>query len=305
MSQEKEEYTYILFFFVFPARPSRLRFFILGQVYIMANRPRRRYVRKMVGKRKSRRMTKKSVAKVAKAVYHRLTENKVKKLNKKYFLHNDPNNVVWADNVQDCCASLRSITQGTGTADRIGARIKLRKMTYSYTLTPVVTQESSEPLIVKMWIVTDRFSPYTSSTQNVIDACKTASTSIGNWFEDNNSSAGMSRNLYDIFSPINAERFNLYKAKEFKIGLWSSPDNQQTVFGYGNNDFKFYRRGRINLLRYLPKTFRYIDNQTNTQMSRKIFIVWQVVAARNSVTLDSTADYIEVAEGYNIQYEDA
>lgn len=269
----------------------------------MANKPRRRPLRKLSGKRKSK-MTKKAVAKVAKAVYHRLTENKVKKFNKRYFLHNDPNNVVWADNVQDCCAPLRSIVQGDGTSERIGARIRLMKMTYSYTLTPVVNQESTEPLIVKMWIVTDRFSPYTSSTQNVIDACKTASTTIGNWFEDNNTSVGMNRDLYDIFSPINAERFNLYKAKEFKIGLWSAPDNNGTVFGYGNNDFKFYRRGRINLLRYLPKTFRYIDNQTNTQMSRKIFIVWQVVAARNNVILSSTQDYVQVAEGYNIQYED-
>lgn len=246
---------------------------------------------------------KKTMAKVAKTVFHQLSENKIIKQNYRYSLHNDPNNVVWQDNVRDACAPIRALTQGTGTSNRIGAKITLRKMMYNFCLSPNINLEQANAYIVKMWIITDRFSPNTSSVSNIVDACKTASTGIGNILEDGNSSVGFQRDLQDIFSPINAERFKVYKSKEFKLATASAENNNSVVFNYGNNDFKLFRRGRINLLRYLPKTFKYIDGNTNTQMSRKVFILWQVVSATGQ-SLSESDNLINVNDGYDIQFED-
>lgn len=266
--------------------------------------------RKMRTMRKSRRrfvskkrVPRKAMAKVAKQVFHKLSENKVIKQNYRYLIYNRPDNVAWIDNVRDATAPIRALVQGSGTSNRIGAKITLRKLMYNFCLYPNVNLESATPLIVKMWVIHDKFAPNNASTQNIQDACKTASTTIGNILENNNTSSGFQRDLQDIFNPINKERFRVYTSREFKLGTSSAPNDNTVIWSFGNNDFKLYRRGKVNLLKYLPKTFRYIDNQTNTQMSKKIFVLWQVVNADGSVSTDDSG-LVNVADGYDIQFED-
>lgn len=249
------------------------------------------------------RNARKSMAKIAKQVFTRLSEDKVIKQNYRYTLHNDPNNLAWQDNVRDATAPIRSLVQGTGTSNRIGAKIRLTKVMYNFCLSPNLGLEDAQAYVVKMWVISDRFGLNNASTSNVIDACKTPLTTIGNILEDNNTSQGFQRDLQDIFTPINAERFKVYHSREYKLAPASAVNNNTTLFSYGNNDFKLFVRGRINLLKYLPKTFKYIDNQTNTQMSRKIFILWQVVSATGS-TLSATDNLINVSDGYNITFDD-
>lgn len=249
------------------------------------------------------RNARKGMAKIAKQVFTRLSENKVIKQNYNYTLHNDPANLVWVDNVRDATAPIRALVQGTGTSNRIGSKIRLTKVMYNFCLSPNLQLDQADAYVVKMWVISDKFGLTNSNVTNIVDACKTPLTTIGNILEDNNSSQGFQKDLQDLFTPINTERFNVYHSREFKIAPASAVNNNTVTWSFGNNDFKLFVRGRINLLRYLPKTFKYIDNQTNTQMSRKIFILWQVVSATGA-PLSPTDNLINVSDGYNITFED-
>lgn len=253
------------------------------------------------GRKTYKRNRDKSLRRMVRTEISRATENSHKEQTTVVVLRNDPANVAWIDNVRDCGGVLRSITQGTNTGNRLGSKIKLKKCMYNFTLYPNTNIENSFPTVVKMWVISDRFGLNNASTQNIVDACKTASTGIGNILEDTvNNSVGFFRDVRDLITPINKERFKVYTTRTFKIAPLSAPTTNSTIFSYGNNDFKLFVRRRINLLKYMPKIFKYQDAGTNLQFNRKVFVLFQVVCADGTV---QDENYINLNENYDVEWE--
>lgn len=259
---------------------------------------------KVYGKRRRTKRSNKRIARIAKRVMSRMAENKNKRQNAAYFIYNNPLNAAWATNVRDVTSFLRSIPQGTGSSERVGTVINLKRLTYTAMVTPNAGDpDGSWPVVVKLWVVSDRYDPNNSDTTAIQNACAGVSGE-GNFFDSNGTTVGLYGNLQDTFNPINTTRFKVHTARTLKVGASIAPNTGATTWTFGNNDFKFMRRVSINLLKYMPKTFKYNEAlTTGPQYTRKLFLVWQAIRADGSTPAPTEA-VAGVVDGYNLVYED-
>lgn len=212
-----------------------------------------------------------------------------------------PNN--WTNNnILDVSSVYTGIAQGTGEGNRIGNVIKARKLKFSFVLTPNLNAITS-PLNVRMWILTFKFDPNNSLAVDVWGSMQNWNATGGlnrSFFDDGNTTSGMSGDLSDLLKPVNTDAWIVHKCKTFKLGHSGSPMTGTPAIS-GNNDYKLNIRKTIDLLPYIPKRITYNDANTNS-LNKKVFIVFQCIQADGS-TNNITTQAAAIWYNYHFKYE--
>jgi len=191
-----------------------------------------------------------------------------------------------------------AITQGVGQAQRIGNRIKLKKLMFKGTIHAnpynLTTNTYPQPQVVKMWLFYDKTFP-TSYPDPSLD-----------FFQFGNTVSGFQNDLTDCWAPVNKDRYRVLYTKQWKIGFSAWTPATGTLANYGglnNNDFHFNGNFKINCLKYIPKTVVYRDNNSDPT-SRHLFAMFQTINA-SGTQLQATERPTRMSFVVDCQYEDA
>lgn len=235
----------------------------------MAYYRRRRYGRKKVApKRKTttrRKVARKTVIKsIVKQEIARNTENKCRQFIKTdqnlygagaSAANLDVNNVLY---LSPNSLSL-DIYQGVSQGDRVGNKIKIKKLNFKGTLVPLppgTDYPELRPLQIKMFLFYDRTEPQSIPTPNV----------NSDFFQFNGTSIGIADDLTSMWMPVNTDKYRVLATRMFKLG-WSSAINFGSgVNGYrnySNNDFNLNCNFSIDLTKHLVKEITYRDNNAD------------------------------------------
>lgn len=258
--------------------------------------PRKNFTR-VKKSRKPRRVGKKAVAKIAKRVVNSMTETKF--MRTAVFngsLYGDPAALNYQNNFFSVAPTIGSITQGTGQGNRIGNKIRLTRVVMNVILNAT---DSSWPRYIMMYIISDKRYPTDVTEAQLQDACNGAAGSGNNILQDGNQSIGFQKRLTDVMQRINDDRFTVYKKRCFRLGY----ANQPVGTAQGNNDFPFMRRIKINLLKYMPKLFRYADASTVPALQRRVYVCFHVVSAQGG-QLAATDVGCNINYAYDIKFKD-
>lgn len=208
-----------------------------------------------------------------------------------------PNNYA-SNNIFDTSLVYQGIGQGTGEGNRIGNVIHPSKFRFSFCMT--ARQGLSSPLIVRMYVLTYKFDPNNSTVNDVWACLQQAQPSPGSSFFDNgNSSNGMTGTLVDLLLPVNTDVMRIYKTATYKL----SPAGVPQGAGGSNNDFKYFIRQTIDLLKYIPAQIKWNDNGT-TSYNKKVYIVFEALSS-DGTTITDTSSIINFSYSYHFQYKDA
>lgn len=242
---------------------------------------------------KKRLPMRKTIGKIVRREISRAAEDKHVRNSSGSVLFTDPSTSNFRQgNIWDLSAPVNAITTGTGPGGRIGNKIKLKRFVLKFLMWPKAG--FTRLCLVKMWIISDRFNPNNSTPFNIQDAVQ----STGVFFENGNTTSGFVSSLTDMLFPVNSDRFKVHKTKTFKVGYASGPTS-----GSGNNDFKVMHRVSVNVLKYMPKNFKYQDGESTTTYQRRVFVLFQVVPSDNTQFLP-TDDPVYIQRTYDVKYED-
>lgn len=259
--------------------------------------PRKNFLRAARSRKAPRRVGKKTVAKIAKRVVNSMTETKfLRTAVVNGSIYCDPADLSYQNNFFDVAPTLGSITQGVGQGNRIGNKIRLTRVMMNIIVNAV---DAAWPRYIMMYIVSDKRNPTDCTQADLQDACNGVA-GAGNILQDGNSSIGFQKRLTDTMQRINDDRFTLYKKRCFRLGYANQPVGTS---GQGNNDFPFMRRLKVNLLKYMPKVFRYPDASTVPALQRRVFVCFHVVAAQGG-QLTGAAVGANINYAYDIKFKD-
>lgn len=246
-------------------------------------------------------MKKKTVAKIAKQVYDRQTENKHREFSaglalKTFLSGNQDANVIPLSPF----ASFLDIQQGVADGGRIGNRLKIKNAAINFSLFPngynASTNITPIPQNVMFVIFYDRLNP----TQ------VPSPTANGDFYQANGSTTGFTGRLYDEISWINFDRYKVVYKRLFKLGFQlnqgsgADANNAQ----WANNDYKLnYLNFKVNYTKWLIKNVKYNDNNS-TPTTRGLFAMWISVPANNS-QFGSTQAPMSIQYQTAMSYEDA
>lgn len=229
----------------------------------------------------------KLIKRIVRQEFSRQVEDKTQRQSANLSLGSNPNTYLpfgtWDNNnVLDVNATLVNlITQGGSQSQRIGNRIKLKKLMLRGALYPI--SGITVPMVVKMWVVTDLLNPTSGTSTDIAVSQQTG----GNWFEDGSGVAPLQNNLRDLQLTLNTSRYRVHTTRMFKVANSSAPSLATPP---GNNDFKSLVNYKINLLKYVPKFVKYQDTSTSTTYQRKVMVCFQCVYANGVTSTDTTAN---------------
>lgn len=194
------------------------------------------------------------------------------------------------------------ISQGTGSGNRIGDRVRTAKVMLKGIVYPnpynATSNTLNAPMEITMWIF--KVKGGLQDTQSAV-----SNLMANNFFKIGGSSSPISNLLSDLSLPINSDVILLKKRKTFKVG-----NSQQAVSVgsnnsnlYSNNDFKLNHRFSIDVTRYVNKNIRFIDGNNNASTSTT-WCAFTFAPADNSVVLSSIMP-ASVNYWLTYQYEDA
>lgn len=257
----------------------------------------RKGLRRVAKTRRLRKVGKKQVARIAKRVVNSMSETKyLRTAVNNGQLYGDPADLTYQNNFMEVASTLGSITQGTGQGNRIGNRIRLTRCTMNIMLNGL---DNAVPRLVMMYLVSDRRNPTDANAADLQDACNGLS-GAGGILQDGNTSIGFQKRHTDIMQRINEDRFMFFFKRVFKIGRAGAPTGTTSA---GNNDFSYLRRIKVNLLKYMPKVFRYSDASTVPAFQRRLFVCFHVVAADGTV-LAAASPACNISYAYDIKFKD-
>lgn len=250
-------------------------------------------------KRRVRKVTTKAISRICKKIIARDVENKQAQY---YDAIADIYPVTHAGFVNSVIpltpyASYLAISQGTGESDRVGNRLKIKRIMFKGIILPTAYNVTSNPVPrpseIIMWIYHSRDDPTTLTAPD------------NSFLELNNGSQALSGNLFDTIAPVNNDKWVLHKRKVFKIGFaeYGGTGTTASQQSFANNDFKYNRKFSINVTKYAVKHVKYNDN-TTTPSTRGVFCVMQAVSATGG---GYTSAYIPAEMSYTLtmEYEDA
>ena len=190
-------------------------------------------------------------------------------------------------------ASTMLIAQGTGQGDRIGNKIKTKRVVMKYILYPTgynaSTNPTPTPADVRIFIGRNRVSPAL--------ACNTGTT----LFQNGDSSNGLTGSLADVIMPLNRDVNHVYKEFRHKVGHQynSSSSGGSSINQFqSNNDYKMNVMRTVDVTKWVPKTLTYSDGVTAPTVPSTYFNIWYANADNSNDS--STTSY---AIWYSIQYE--
>lgn len=163
------------------------------------------------------------------------------------------------------------IAQGTGRSNRIGNKIKTKKLVWKgdICMNPydATTNTNPIPQMVKLVIFYDRVDP------TALPAIST------NFFQNGNSNTGFNNDLVDMWRPFNTERYRILATKTFKVGFATNMGTGTVpgFQGYTSNDYKMTNTFSFDLTKFYPKIVTFDENNVIPN-SRGLFAAFYCAA---------------------------
>lgn len=195
-----------------------------------------------------------------------------------------------------------TISQGLGQGQRVGNRIKVKKLTFKGCVYPkaynVTTNPTPAPVQIKFWFFYDKEEP---------QAIPTPQTS-GDFLQFGNTALGLGNRLFDQMAPVNTDRYRVLTTRTVKVGYSTYGGTGATGSlplqgNLSNNDFKMNANVSVDLMPYIVKDVVFRDAAT-TPTTRGVFMMAQAVYANGS-PLASTTIPAEMNWMSDLEFEDA
>jgi len=146
-------------------------------------------------------------------------------------------------------SGMLNITQGTGEGDRIGNKVRVKKVKLNYVLVTAPIDATynvtPKPQDVRMMITYNKQS-------------KVLSPPAGQFFDAGDSSNAPTSNLLDMVAAINTEYVGCPKEWRHKVGCQTSP-HPNTL---DNNDYKLNEIRSLDITKFYPKTLTWNDTSS-------------------------------------------
>lgn len=199
--------------------------------------------------------------------------------------------------------SIINITQGTGQANRIGNKIRPKKVTLDIMFNPKPYNETTNidpiPCEIIIWIIKPRVNAGGNvAIGDIYTACTT-----GGLFQLGNSDYPMEGELIDCMMKVQKEKFILLEKRRIKVG--NQFYDTSVPNGYSNNDFKYNQRVTIDVTPYMDKTIHFDDTTANCYNTPIYFLMEKVRADNLAVgSVTNQADCIAHSGVYTFEYLD-
>lgn len=188
------------------------------------------------------------------------------------------------------------INQGVGAGQRIGSRIRTKKLILQGTIIPnpynAISNQTPYPTQYKMFIFYDKRSP----------AEKPAP--VSDFFQLGNTASPLIGDLVAMWAPVNDEIYKVVATRTLKVGFAGFTTTGTSVgnSGFANNDFKANGNFRIDLTKEMIKNVVFEGNST-TPTSRTLW--WMIVpAAANGGNYDTSQIPARISYSMSYVYED-
>lgn len=196
-------------------------------------------------------------------------------------------------------AGYLAITQGLGQGQRIGNKIKIKKLKIDGVIFPqpynAVSNLTPCPTQIKVWFFYDK------EEVNAVPAPATAA----DFFQFGSTAIGFQNEFFDHTMPVNTDRYRVLTSRIFKVGYasYSGTGTQPQQGNFASNDFKLNARLRVDLTKYVVKHCTYRDNNS-TPTTRGLYMMLQPVYANGNpitaATIPAKMEYM-----MTVDYEDA
>lgn len=179
-----------------------------------------------------------------------------------------------------------TITQGVGQGQRIGNRIKIKKLKFSAIVYPqgynVTTNPTPAPCQIKFWFFYDKEEPQTVPTPQT----------NGDFLQYGNTSIGFGNRLFDHLAPYNQDRYRVLCTRTVKVGYaeyggTGATGSIPTQGNLANNDFKLNAKVVVDLTPYCVKNVIFRDTAA-TPTTRGIYMMAEPVYANGSAIAAAT-----------------
>lgn len=208
-------------------------------------------------------------------------------------------NVNWTASIEPVAPASTGllISQGVGQGQRIGNKIKIKKLTLKGIIHPKpfesTTNNQPIPYQVKFWFFYDKEYPTDVPSPST------------DFFQFGNTVTGFVNDLTDMFAPINTDKYKVLGTRTFKVGPASNTAaGSANTFSYvSNNDFKWNCNFSIDLTKMVPKVYTFRDNNANST-TRGLYWLATVVSSTGS-QLSATQIPLQMSYVHNLVYEDA
>jgi len=185
------------------------------------------------------------------------------------------------------------INQGVDVCDRIGNKIKCKRLIYSGQVSRNSLNTSAVPQMV-VCVIARLKSGYDTPNLSACNLLKYQSTNTGTPVMSGISSTDMRT----IYSPYNRDVFDIKLVKYFKVFNASGMPNP-----FVNNDFKIQQNFSINLTKYVKKIWKY-NNNVNNPENEGLYGMWYAINIDSSVSFPATG-MISLDSIATCYYEDA
>ena len=182
---------------------------------------------------------------------------------------------------------------GTQVCDRLGNRIKCKRLIYSGQVSRNALNNTAVPQMT-VCVIGRLKSGYDTPSLSQMNLLKYQSTNTGSPTMGTISSTDMRT----IYSPFNRDVFDIKLVKYFKVFNASGMPNP-----FVNNDFKIQQSFSINLTKYVKKVWRY-NNTVNNPENEGLYAMWFAVNMDSSTTFPATGR-ISLDSVATCYYEDA
>lgn len=255
------------------------------------------YKTKRTSKRKSRK-PRASIKKYVKALLARNVENKsVQSVDLNRALYSS--NSALFTTVNTFAVSPNSTTmpinQGTGQGDRIGNKIKTKKLTFKGTIVPIgtgATNTAPRPLQARILIMYAKQDPNTIYNPS------------SNLYQLGGTEIGPRNDLVDMWAPINKDVYTVLADRTIKLGFAQYDPTMASTSGFwSNNDFKLNQNFSFDLTKHYIQQVKYNDNNsqpTTRGLFCTIVLAYADGTAMNQNTIPCGMQYV-----MNYVYEDA
>lgn len=209
-----------------------------------------------------------------------------------------------------------TISQGQGQGSRIGNELMLKRCY----VTGVVRANSAYdatinynpcPLRVTMWIVSinKHLSDTISQLESIIDP------TTGSFFQQGGASTGFQGDTADLTKQPNTDQIRVYKKRTFMLGMGNYnsgagvnvANNLQNQ--YNNNDAAFSQMFRVDVTKFLPKSYKFNDGSDNPTNIRKRYLMFTCQRVDGTISTTSTGQvtgpvpaFVDI--GINFEYKD-
>lgn len=196
-----------------------------------------------------------------------------------------------------------TVNQGVSQGQRVGNKIKVKKLFLKGTLIPEDYSATSNstpcPVQVRLLFISDRAAP------------ASVPGSLTDLFQFGGTTQGPLGNLTDMWAPVNTDRYSVHASKTFKLGPASLGNSTAAQYPNGtsapgansNNDFKLNQNFHFDIKKMLPEFVTFNDN-TTAATSRVVSMV--VLIARADAALYAAGQLPVVAQYMvHCEYEDA